>query len=230
MTQPPLRTSRAASGRNLAALVLRAGRLQVAGAENVPAEGPVILAANHLGLLDGAALAVASPRPVHVLVKSEAFVPPLAGLLRGTDQIAIDYDGPDRSALQRALGVLEAGGVLGIFPEAHRGAGDVLHIRDGVAYLAARTGAPVVPVAVLGTRPPGRGKDALPPARSRLDVVLGHAVDIRVDGDPRRRAVLARSGERLRQVLADHVRDVCALTGQTLPGPLPAPTAERSHA
>jgi hypothetical protein len=68
-----------------------------------------------------------------------------------------------------------------------------------------------------------------PSARSRIEVVLGPAVDVRV-GDPRRWAVLARSGERLRQVVADDVRDACALTGQTLPGPLPAPTAERSHA
>ena len=120
--------------------------------------------------------------------------------------------------------------MVGIFPEAHRGAGDVQHVRHGVAYLAAATGAPVVPVAVLGTRPPGAGKDALPKVRTRLDVVFGPPLHLRIDGDPRRRAVLARSGEHLRQVLADHVRDACARTGQTLPGPLPAPTAERSSA
>jgi 1-acyl-sn-glycerol-3-phosphate acyltransferase len=223
-----LRTSRAATGRNLAALVLRAWRLHVDGADLVPAGGPVLLAANHLGVLDGPALAVASPRPVHVLVKSGAYVPPLSGLLRRTAQIAIDYEGPDRSALHAARDVLDAGGVVGIFPEAHRGAGDVQHVRHGVAYLAAATGAPVVPVAVLGMRPAGGGKDALPKLRSRVDVVFGVPLDIRVDGDPRRRAVLARSGEHLRQALADHVRDACARTGQTLPGPLPAPTAERS--
>jgi 1-acyl-sn-glycerol-3-phosphate acyltransferase len=228
VTEPELRTSRAATGRNISALVLRAWRLHVLGADLVPRQGPVLLAANHLGVLDGPALAVASPRPVHVLVKSEAYVPLLRGLFHATDQIGIDYEGPDRSALQAARRVLERGGVVGIFPEAHRGAGDVQHVRDGVAYLAAATGAPVVPVAVLGTRPPGAGKGALPPVGARLDVVLGAPLDIRVEGDPRRRAVLARSGERLRQVLADHVRDACARTGQTLPGHLPAPTAERS--
>lgn len=221
-------TSRAATGRNIAALLLRAWRLQVVGAEHVPSEGPVILAANHLGVLDGAALAVACPRPVHVLVKSEAYGPGLGALFRSTAQIAINYEGPDRSALLTACEVLGAGGVVGIFPEAQRGDGEVRHVRHGVAYLAARSGAPVVPVAVLGTRPAGAGKGALPPPRARIDVVLGPAVDIRAAGDPRRRAVLAASGERLRQLLADHVHDACLRTGQTLPGPLPAPTAERS--
>jgi len=196
----------------------------------VPQDGPVILAANHLGVLDGPAVAAASPRPVHTLVKSEAYLPPLSALLQRTDQIAIDYEGPDRSALHAARGVLRRGGVVLIFPEAHRGAGDVRHVRDGVAYLAAASGAPVVPVAVLGTRPAGAGKGALPRVRSRVGVVFGAPLDIRVEGDPRRRAVLARSGERLRQVLADHVRDACIGTGHTLPGPLPAPTAERSSA
>jgi hypothetical protein len=76
-------------------------------------------------------------------------------------------------------------------------------------------------VAILGARPAGAGKDALPPWRSRIEVLVGEPVDIRVDGDPRRRAVLARSGERLRQALADHVATAVLRTGQPLPGPLP---------
>ena len=88
------------------------------------------------------------------------------------------------------------------------------------AYLAAMTGAVVVPVAILGARSAGARRDSLPRLRTPIDVVLGRPVDIRVDGDPRRRAVLTRSGERLRQVLTDHVLAACALTGRALPDPL----------
>lgn len=217
----PLSTSGAATGRNLAALVARMWRLRVSGAHHVPAEGPVILAANHAAFLDPLLLAAASPRPVHVLAPAHAWVPPLDRLLAYTAQIPIEADGPDRTALRAATGVLAEGGVLGILPEGVRGVGDARHVRHGAAYLAARTGALVVPVAILGARPPGGGKDALPRWRSPIDVLLGEPVDIRVEGDPRRRAVLARSGERLRQALSDHVALAAQRTGQALPGPVP---------
>lgn len=230
MTGPlPTSTRRAARGRALSSVLVRGWRLQVTGGHHVPLEGPVLLAANHTGVLDGVALAAASPRPVHVLVKSEAFVPPLDRIFRSTAQIPVDYDGPDRSALLVARDLLLEGGVVALFPEAHRGAGDVARIRHGVAYLAAATGAPVVPVAVLGTRPPGAGRNALPRPGSRVDVVFGPARDVREAGDPRRRAVLARSGEQVRVMLADHVRTACARTGQRLPGPLPTDDHRHDH-
>lgn len=219
-------TAGAATGRNLAALVSRMWRLRVVGAHHVPASGPVILAANHAAFLDGILLAAASPRPVHVLAASELFVPPLDRLLRATSQIRFEPDAPDRSALHEALAVLRGDGVVGVFPEGHRGAGDGRHVRHEAAYLAARSSAVVVPVAILGARPAGAGKDALPRLRSPLDVVIGEPVDIRVDGDPRRRAVIARSGERLRQALSDHVQLAVRRTGQDLPGPLPDRTPD----
>jgi 1-acyl-sn-glycerol-3-phosphate acyltransferase len=212
----------AATARNLAALALRAWALRVSSLHLVPVEGPVLLAANHVGFLDGLVLVGSAPRPVHVLASPSLFRPPWAGVLRASGQIAYDADRPDRVALHAAVDVLQDGGAVAAFPEAHRGAGDVAHVRHGTAYLAHLSGAPVVPVAVLGTRPPGGGPDALPRWRSRLDVVFGEPVDIRASGDPRRRAVVARTGERLRQVLADHVRTACRRTGQDLPGPIPA--------
>lgn len=223
-------TSGAATGRNLAALVSRLWRLRVSGAHHVPGEGPVVLAANHTAFLDGILLAAASPRPAHVLTPKQAFAPPLDRLLRATSQIPIDDDAPDRTALRTAAAVLEDGGVVGVFPEQHRGLGDGSHVRHGAAYLAAAGGAVVVPVAILGARPIGAGKDALPRLRSFLDVVIGEPVDIRVDGDPRRRSVVARSGERLRQVLADHVALAVRRTGQQLPGPLPDPNPQHRSA
>jgi 1-acyl-sn-glycerol-3-phosphate acyltransferase len=214
-------TASAATGRNVAALLARAWRLRTTAAHLVPAEGPVVLVANHTAFLDQFLLVAASPRPVHVLTGPEALVPPFGRLLLAAGQVPYDVDAPDRAALATALGILADGGVVGVFPEGARGAGDVRHVHHEAAYLAARSGAPVVPVAILGSRPRGGARDALPGWRARIDVVFGAPVDVRVDGDPLRRAVVARSGERMRQVLADHVRVACARTGQELPGPIP---------
>jgi 1-acyl-sn-glycerol-3-phosphate acyltransferase len=205
-------------------MAARAWNLTVTGTELVPHLGPVLLASNHTAFLDGLLLAATSPRPVHVLASADLFAPPLEKLLLGTGQIPIDHDLPDRGALRTAVRVLEAGGVVGVFPEMHRGAGDARHVRHEIAYLAGAAGAVVVPVAILGSRATGARRDALPRLRAPIDVVFGEPVDIRVDGDANRRSVLARSGERLRQVLADHVRAACETTGRTLPDPLPDTT------
>ena len=220
------RTSRAATGRNVAALAARAWKVTVTGADAVPAGGPVLLVSHHTAYLDGLLLAAASPRPVHLFASADLFAPPFEGLLRGTGQIPVHHDGPDRHALRTAAGLLADGGVIGMFPEGGRGTGDVRHVRHEAAYLAAVSGAVVVPVAILGARSAGARRDSLPRLRTPIDVVLGRPVDIRVDGDPRRRAVLTRSGERLRQALADHVLAACALTGRVLPYPPPDPMAD----
>jgi 1-acyl-sn-glycerol-3-phosphate acyltransferase len=225
----PTRAS-AATARNVAALLVRGWRVRTTAAHLVPADGPVLLAAAHTAFLDQLLLMATAPRPVHVLSGPEAYVPPFGSALRASGQIRYDVEAPDRSALQAALGLLSDGGVVGLFPEGPVGSGDVRHVHHEVAYLAARSGATVVPVAILGARPEGGGPDALPRLRARIDVVYGEPVDIRVDGDPSRRAVLARSGERLRQALADHVRTACARTGTSLPGPVPSSSSSRSTA
>ncbi len=201
-------------------------RFGVLGARNIPASGPVIIAANHLGFLDGPVMVLAASRPVHALAKSELFAPPLNRIMAMAGQIPIRYDAPDRKAMATALGVLRDGRALGIFPEAHRGSGEVTTIRHGVGYLALMTGAPVVPMAIMGTRAPGMIKDGVPPRNSRINVVYGEPFAVSTTGDPARRSVIAAAGESIRQRLHDHVKEACILTGQSLPGPLP--TTERA--
>jgi 1-acyl-sn-glycerol-3-phosphate acyltransferase len=225
---PSPATSSAATARNVAALLSRAWRVRITAGHLVPSEGPVLLAAQHSAFLDQYLLLAASPRPVHVMSGPPAYAPPFGSLLRSAGQILHDPDVPDRRALAQARGVLDDGGAVGIFPEGSIGGGEVRHVHHETAYLAARSGATVVPVAILGARPTGRGADALPRWRARIDVVFGEPVDIRVTGDPSRRSVLARSGERLRQALADHVRTACARTGADLPGPVPPSPSSRS--
>ncbi len=148
-------------------------RPRVLGAWRVPAAGPVILAVNHSHNIDGPMLMGTAPRPVHFLIKKEAFVGPLDPFLHGIGQIEVDRTTVDRTAITHALGVLEDGGVLGIFPEGTRGEGDFASLRAGLAYFAVRGGAPIVPVAVLGsTERRGRlirgAAPAAQPGRRRL--------------------------------------------------------------
>jgi 1-acyl-sn-glycerol-3-phosphate acyltransferase len=180
-------------------------RPRVLGAWRVPAHGPVILAGNHTHNVDGPMLIGTSPRPLHFLVKKEAFVGPLDPFLRGIGQLPVDRGGADRTAVTAALGVLERGGVLGIFPEGSRGVGDFAELRAGLAYFAVRSGAPVVPVAVLGTARPGRLVSALPPLGSRIDVVFGDPFDAGDGSGRRTRTALDAATVRIQERLTAHL-------------------------
>lgn len=180
-------------------------RPRVLGAWRVPAHGPVILAGNHTHNVDGPMLIGASPRPVHFLVKKEAFVGPFGPFLRGLGQLPVDRGSTDRTAVAAALGVLERGRVLGIFPEGSRGVGDFAELRVGLAYFAVRSSAPVVPVAVLGTARPGRLVGALPPLGSRIDVVFGNPFEAGDGSGRRTRTALDAATVRIQERLTAHL-------------------------
>lgn len=141
-------------------------RLEVEGA--FPARGPVLLVANHVDAIDPIVLAEAvtraGRRTITVLARREFFAVPILGWwLRRVGGIPIRRDQADMSALRAAREELRRGRVLGMFPQATRAYGRRGHfgrIKPGPAYLAARTGTPVVAAAVLGTRAPilGRGR------------------------------------------------------------------------
>jgi 1-acyl-sn-glycerol-3-phosphate acyltransferase len=169
----------ATTGWRIAWVVMRTGwSIRVHDAHLVPARGPVILAPNHTGFLDPPLLMGTSPRPVHCLAKREIFRGPLGWFLRAIGQIPIDRSGTDRTALSSALAVLAAGRVLVVYPEGTRGSGDFADLRRGLAWLAVRSGAPVVPVVAFGVAARGTTLSALPPVRSQLDVVFGSPVDL----------------------------------------------------
>ncbi|OPF72317.1 1-acyl-sn-glycerol-3-phosphate acyltransferase [Streptomyces antioxidans] len=191
-------------------------RPRVLGAWRIPSAGPVILAGNHSHNIDGPMLIGTSPRPVHFLVKKEAFIGPLDPFLRGIGQLKVDRTSADRAAIGQALGVLERGGVLGIFPEGTRGDGDFASLRTGLAYFAVRSGAPIVPVAVLGTATPrddGRSRP-LPRLRSRVDVVFGDPFEAGDGSGRRTRAALDQATERIQKRLGAHLGAARQLTGR----------------
>ncbi|GHG23329.1 lysophospholipid acyltransferase family protein [Streptomyces zaomyceticus] len=188
---------------------------RVLGAWRMPASGPVILAVNHAHNIDGPMLMGTAPRPVHFLIKKEAFVGPLGSFLQGIGQVEVDRESTDRKAIGNALGVLEQGGVLGIFPEGTRGDGDFASLRAGLAYFALRSGAPIVPVAVLGsTERRGRLVKALPPLRAGVDVVFGDAFDAGDGSGRRTRKALDEATLRIQGKLTDHLENARRLTGR----------------
>nr|WBO77078.1 1-acyl-sn-glycerol-3-phosphate acyltransferase [Streptomyces sp. SBE_14.2] len=190
-------------------------RPRVLGAWKVPAAGPAILAVNHSHIVDGPMVMGVAPRPAHFLIKKEAFVGPLDPFLTRIGQLKVDRTSTDRTAITRALGVLESGGVLGIFPEGTRGEGDFASLRAGLAYFAVRSGAPIVPVAVLGSSErPGRLVKALPPLRSRVDVVFGDPFEAGDGSGRRTRKALDEATERIQKQLTEHLENARRLTGR----------------
>jgi 1-acyl-sn-glycerol-3-phosphate acyltransferase len=189
-------------------------RPRVLGAWRVPATGPLILAGNHSHNVDGPMLIGTTPRPIHFLVKKQAFVGPLDPFLRSIGQIEIDRESVDRTAIGNALGVLARGGVLGIFPEGTRGLGDFAELRAGLAYFAVRSGARVLPVAVLGSARKGRMVGALPPLRARIDVVFGDAFEAGDGSGRRTRSALDAATVRIQERLAAHLADAKKATGR----------------
>ena len=190
--------------------------------ERVPRSGPVILAANHVGLMDGPILAIFAPRPVHALTKSEMFAGPGGLLMRASGQIELDRFHADPSAIMQSLRVLRAGGAAGIFPEGSRGPGDLSGaFHRGAGYLALATGAPVVPVMVLGTREPGADSHALPPRGGPVDLWFGATWQVDAQPWPRTKSSVADATAALRDHMTHALERALAETGQSLPGPLP---------
>jgi 1-acyl-sn-glycerol-3-phosphate acyltransferase len=188
---------------------------RVLGAWRVPASGPVILAVNHSHNIDGPMVMGVAPRPTHFLIKKEAFVGPLDPFLRGIGQLKVDRTSADRTAITQALGVLQNGGVLGIFPEGTRGEGDFTSLRAGLAYFAVRSGAPIVPVAVLGSSERrGRLIKGLPPLRSRIDVVFGEPFQAGDGSGRRTRKALDEATVRIQKQLTGHLENARRSTGR----------------
>lgn len=201
---------------------------RVHGAEHVPRQGPVLLVSNHIGYLDGPVMFAVSPRRVHALTKASMFEGRLGYVIGKLGQIPVDRSVVDIRAVKACLRVLADGGVVGMYPEGERGAGDVSVTRRGAAYLALVSGAPVVPVAVLGTRSDGADMRSMPPRGSRLDTVFGAPVTFDRLAWPRTTHRVAEVQAEIQSRLAAHVVAASGLTGQTLPA-LPTSKSERSQ-
>ncbi|WP_407676018.1 lysophospholipid acyltransferase family protein [Phycicoccus flavus] len=199
----------------VAPLAMLLWRPTVTGRENVPREGGVILASNHLSFIDSFAIPIVAPRPVSFLAKSDYFTGTgLGGAVRRGFFEAIESIPVDRhssraaqESLDAALEVLRAGRAFGIYPEGTRSRdGRLYKGRAGVAWLALTAGVPVVPVGLVGT-------DRVQPVGSSFP----RPATVRVSfGTPIRPEPYAdEPAGKARRLLTDEVMDAIAgLTGQ----------------
>jgi 1-acyl-sn-glycerol-3-phosphate acyltransferase len=162
-------------------------RLTVRGAEHIPVDGPVIVAANHRSMWDVPIHGLASPRPVTFMAKKELFKNPILGWAwRVLGGFPVRRDISDIRAIDTGLAVLERGEVLCLYPEGKRSkSGEMLPFLKGAAWLALRTGAPIVPSGIVGTGkapPPGERKPLL---GKRVRVNFGEAIPVEREDDHR---------------------------------------------
>lgn len=187
-------------------------RPSITGVEHIPATGPAILASNHLSFSDSFFLPLMVPRRITFLAKSDYFTGRglkgrlTAGFFRGVGQVPVDRSGNNAgdAALATGLRVLSEGRLFGIYPEGTRSPDGRLHKgRTGVARIALRSGAPVLPVAMIGTdkvQPIGQKL----PKPGRVEIRVGPAVDLsaHLGGEPDR-ATLRAVTDTIMAVLRD---------------------------
>jgi 1-acyl-sn-glycerol-3-phosphate acyltransferase len=185
-------------------------RLEVHGREHVPEAGPVLLASNHVSVLDPPLVGGASPRELHFMAKEELFrIPGFGRLIAALNAHPVRRDGSDGRALKTALRLLGEGRALLVFPEGTRGVeGRLGGAKPGAGMLAVMSGALVVPVHISGSGralPPGR---ALPrPAKVR--VRFGPPLSFKSAPDEDRR-------ERYRDATREIMRGIAQLEAQTV--------------
>jgi 1-acyl-sn-glycerol-3-phosphate acyltransferase len=160
-------------------------RMQVTGAEQVPSTGPVILAANHRSFWDIPVHVLASPRPIVFMAKQELYKGPITGWLwRSLGGFPVRRETADIRAIDTALALLERGEVVGVYPEGTRSrTGEMLPFLKGAAWLALRTGAPIVPCGLKGTERKGRGQRRR--LRRRVRVAFGPLILVEPEADIR---------------------------------------------
>ncbi|MDO9455121.1 1-acyl-sn-glycerol-3-phosphate acyltransferase [Nocardioides sp.] len=203
-------------------LIRRRYQVVVHGAEHVPATGPVVIAANHIGVIDGPLMAIYAPRPVHALTKIEMFRGFLGRFLTAAGQIPLDRFATDPRAVRTSVHVLREGGVVGIFPEGARGAGELELFHRGAAYLALTTGATIVPLMMFGTREPGGSSSSLPRKRGTIELVFCPPYAVDAVSWPRTRDDVGEASRLLRARMLADLQESIRATGRSLPGPLPA--------
>jgi 1-acyl-sn-glycerol-3-phosphate acyltransferase len=204
--------------------VLRVGfHPWVEGLEHLPAEGPAILASNHLSFSDSIFLPLVAPRRITFMAKAEYFTTPgvrgrmTASVMRAAGQVPVDRSGGRGAddAIRTGIELLRSGELLGIYPEGTRSPdGKLYRGRTGVARMALEAQVPVIPVAMIDTdkvQPPGQ----VVPNLGRVGVVLGAPLEfsryagmetdrlvLRAVTDEIMYAILALSGQEYEDVYA----------------------------
>jgi 1-acyl-sn-glycerol-3-phosphate acyltransferase len=200
-------------------------RVRVEGREHIPRQGPAILASNHISFCDSFFLPLVVPRRVRYIAKAEYFDNwKVAWFFKANGHIPLRRgEGADwKRALDAAAEALAGGELFGIYPEGTRSKDGRLHRgHTGVAMLAARTGAPVVPIGFIGTdRAQPVGSKMIWPFKT-ITIRIGPAVDL---GTPTE----GPTGQRALRAMTDAVMtEIQRLSGQEYTGKY-APQGDRA--
>ena len=185
--------------------------IDVDGLDHLPAEGPAVVAANHASFMDSIFLVLSCPRPITFIAKAEYFDHRMTRwIFRGTGQIPLRRGSPTsaRGAMAAACGVLAEGGVVGMYPEGTRSRdGRLQRGQLGPARLSAASGAPIVPVGLVGTAEVQRPTERRPHLFRPVGVRFGAGRRTAVSGGAASRACLRHTTDEL-------MTDIAVLSGQ----------------
>lgn len=200
------------ANRVLGGIVRRAYDVDVVGLERLPATGPAILAPNHRSFMDSIFVTAVVRRPVAFVAKAEYFDRRRTRwLFTGTGQIPLRRGSPASAAeaMSAASMVLDAGGIVGIYPEGTRSRDGRLHRGNvGAARLAMATGAPIVPIGLVGTEAVQEVGRRMPRVGCPVRIAFGDGVVLPAPADvDDPKALLRDATNRL-------MRDIAELSGQ----------------
>jgi len=151
------------------------GGITIRGVENLPPDGPVLLTPVHISFMDPPLLGSTCPRALRFMAKEELFKFPLGPLIRSVGAFPVRRGENDTSAIRLAIEELKKGHTVLMFPEGTRNDGEqMLPIQPGIAMLAKRSGAKIVPVGLGGTHKMWPKGQKLP-RRAHLTIVYGPA-------------------------------------------------------
>jgi 1-acyl-sn-glycerol-3-phosphate acyltransferase len=165
-------------------------RVKLVGLEQVPPTGGFVLAPSHRSMMDIPLAALVTPRRVRFMGKASLFTVPVLGtLFRWLGGFPVARDGTDRKAVRDSVALLDAGEVLCVYPEGTRQKGPKIQpLQPGAAYLAIRSGVPIVPIAMAGTEEILRTNRDPIPRLGRVTIVVGAPIQ----PEPRTTGAVAR--------------------------------------
>lgn len=158
-------------------------RLEVEGQENIPKDGPLMLACNHISLLDPPVVGAVCTRNVHWMAKEELFVPVLGTIYKWLGAFPVKRGTADRAALKHGIDIMKNGEVLAIFPEGTRSkTGALGKAAPGALMMASQVRATILPACVIGTDIKRQGK-LWPKVKVKFGKPIEFPKDVRVDKD-----------------------------------------------
>ncbi|GBF72746.1 1-acyl-sn-glycerol-3-phosphate acyltransferase [Paenibacillus sp. 598K] len=172
--------------------------LKAEGLHNIPSTGPVLLCSNHISNIDPTTVGVKVRRKVHYMAKAELFSnKPADAFLRSLGAFPVKRGGVSKEALKLSIQILKEGHVVGIFPEGRRASSEDSAGKKGAAMMALRSGAVVIPVAIIGPYKPFR----------RMKIKYGEPIDMQHFIDHPSSDVLDRATEQIMTHIRALVRE-----------------------